>query len=112
MRPQTWRTRTDLVVWPVNVAGHQSQRTRNGYFHGHVTTPSGFVIVYSLSSAVNPDTDRTRPGGWGPTTRLHFIWRDREYVKSYNTYNKALSWVGAVRQAGRFARDVAAGRVR
>lgn len=72
---------------------------RRVHHEGHVATPHGYVLVFSDPEALNDH-------GW---TSLRFIWRGRTW---YYTEKRAHSPRGCAILAGRFVRDVVAGRVR
>jgi hypothetical protein len=75
---------------------------------GCVSTPFGYVRVIGLKHGIRSwEMKRGRwevLGGEGPITRLWMIWSGRHYER---TYPRILTYIGAVRAAGRFAREVA-----
>lgn len=81
---------------------------------GAIATAHGYVDVVGITKGIRawkrvPGRGSVQIGGYGPVTRLKFIWKNRSYDR---TYPRLLTFKGATRVAARFARDVVSGKVR
>lgn len=93
-------------VYDVRCLGNGIRQTNDhkGHF-GYVVTPVG--IVHAETRRMEQLLSHPRPdAGW---TDLTFVWKGRRYTR---IVYRAYTAVGLVTVAGRFARAVAAGKVR